>query len=108
MRSLMLVLLALTIVVSLQTVGVGLVAAMLVTPGATASLLTRRLPTMMAVAAAVGVVSSVVGLYLSYYLDVSSGAAIVLTASALFVTAFLFAPRRGVVWRLGSRGPSAA
>ena len=108
MRSLMLVLLALTIVVSLQTVGVGLVAAMLVTPGATASLLTRRLPTMMAVAAAVGVVSSVVGLYLSYYLDVSSGAAIVLTATGLFVTAFLFAPRRGVVWRLGSRGPSAA
>jgi ABC-type Mn2+/Zn2+ transport system permease subunit len=108
MRSLMLVLLALTIVVSLQTVGVGLVAAMLVTPGATASLLTRRLPAMMAVAAAVGVVSSVVGLYLSYYLDVSSGAAIVLTATGLFVTAFLFAPRRGVVWRLGSRGPSAA
>jgi manganese/iron transport system permease protein len=99
MRSLMLVLLALTIVVSLQTVGVGLVAAMLVTPAATASLLTRRLPTMMAVSAAIGALSSVVGLYLSYYLDVASGAAIVLTATALFVVAFLIAPRRGLAWR---------
>lgn len=95
----LLVLLALTIVVSLQTVGVGLVAALLVTPGATASLLTRRLPTMMAAAAVVGVVSSVVGLYLSYYLDVASGAAIVLTATAVFVAAFFLAPRRGLVWR---------
>jgi ABC-type Mn2+/Zn2+ transport system permease subunit len=99
MRSLMLVLLALTIVISLQTVGVGLVAAMLVTPAATASLLTRRLPTMMAVSAAIGALSSVVGLYLSYYLDVASGAAIVLTATALFVVAFLVAPRRGLAWR---------
>jgi len=95
----LLVLLALTIVVSLQTVGVGLVAALLVTPGATASLLTRRLPTMMAVAAVVGVVSSVVGLYLSYYLDVASGAAIVLTATACFVVAFFLAPHRGLLWR---------
>jgi len=95
----LLLLLALTIVVSLQTVGVGLVAALLVTPGATASLLTRRLPAMMAVAAAIGVASSVVGLYLSYYLDVASGAAIVLTATAAFVVAFFFAPRRGLVWR---------
>jgi manganese/iron transport system permease protein len=102
----LLVLLALTIVVSLQTVGVGLVAALLVTPGATASLLTRRLPAMMAVAALVGVLSSVVGLYLSYYLDVASGAAIVLTATALFVAAFFFAPHRGLVWR--RLGPRAA
>ena len=106
MRSLMLVLLALTIVVSLQTVGVGLVAAMLVTPAATASLLTRRLPAMMAVAAGVGALSSVAGLYFSYYLDVASGAAIVLTATCLFVAAFVFAPRRGLAWR--SRGARAA
>jgi manganese/iron transport system permease protein len=95
----LMVLLALTIVVSLQTVGVGLVAALLVTPGATASLLTRRLPAMMAAAAGVGLASSVVGLYLSYYLDVASGAAIVLTATSFFVAAFVFAPRRGLVWR---------
>lgn len=106
MRALMLVLLALTIVVSLQTVGVGLVAAMLVTPAATASLLTRRLPAMMAVSAAVGVVASVAGLYLSYYLDVASGAAIVLVATGCFVVAFFLAPRRGLVWR--ARGPRTA
>jgi len=107
MRSLMLVLLALTIVVSLQTVGVGLVAAMLVTPAATASLLTHRLPAMMAVAALVGVLSSVTGLYVSYYLDVASGAAIVLAATVLFVATFAFAPRRGLVWRGRVRRASA-
>jgi len=107
MRALMLVLLALTIVVSLQTVGVGLVAAMLVTPAATASLLTRRLPAMMAVAALVGVLSSVTGLYVSYYLDVASGAAIVLAATILFVAAFVFAPHRGLVWRGRVRRASA-
>jgi ABC-type Mn2+/Zn2+ transport system permease subunit len=105
-RLVLLVLLALTIVVSLQTVGVGLVAALLVTPGATASLLTRRLPSMMAVAALVGVASSVVGLYASYYLDVASGAAIVLTATACFVVAFVFAPGRGLVWRRSVPQPS--
>lgn len=96
-RNLLLVMLAVTVVISLQTVGVGLVAALLVTPGATAYLLTRRLPAMMAVAALIGALSSVAGLYFSYYLNVASGAAVVLTATALFVLAFLFAPRRGIV-----------
>jgi manganese/iron transport system permease protein len=107
-RTLLLVLLALTVVVSLQTVGVGLVAAMLVTPGATAYLLTRRLSTMMLVAAAVGAVASVVGLYLSYYLNVASGAAVVLTATGFFVVAYLFAPRRGLVVRWARRGHGRA
>jgi ABC-type Mn2+/Zn2+ transport system permease subunit len=98
LRSLMLILLSLTIVVSLQTVGVGLVAAMLVTPGATASLLTRRLPAMMAVSAAIGAFSSIAGLYLSFYISVASGAAVVLIATGIFLVVFLFAPRRGVVW----------
>jgi ABC-type Mn2+/Zn2+ transport system permease subunit len=89
-RSLMLVLLAFTIVISIQSVGVGLVAAMLVTPGATAYLLTRRLPAMMAVAALVGAFSSIVGLYASYYLNIASGAAIVLTATSCFLLAFVF------------------
>jgi manganese/iron transport system permease protein len=89
-RSLMLVLLAFTIVISIQSVGVGLVAAMLVTPGATAYLLTRRLPAMMAVAGLVGAFSSIVGLYASYYLNIASGAAIVLTATGCFLLAFLF------------------
>ena len=99
MRVVMLVLLAITIVVSLQTVGVGLVAALLVTPAATAFLLTRRLPYMMLVAAGLGVISSVAGLYLSYYLNVASGAAVVLTATALFLVAFVAAPGRGVLAR---------
>jgi ABC-type Mn2+/Zn2+ transport system permease subunit len=101
-RILLLVLLALTIVVSIQTVGVGLAAAMLVTPGATAYLLTRRLPSMMALAALFGAAASVIGLYASYYLNIASGAAVVLTATAFFLLAFLFAPQRGLVtqrWR---------
>ena len=101
-RTLLLVLLALTIVVSIQTVGVGLAAAMLVTPGATAYLLTRRLPSMMALSGLIGAVSSVIGLYASYYLNVASGAAVVLTATLFFLLAFLFAPQRGLVtqrWR---------
>jgi manganese/iron transport system permease protein len=103
LRTVLLVLLALTVVVSLQSVGIGLVTAMLVTPGATAYLLTRRLPRMMAIAAGIGALSSVIGLYASYYLDVVSGAAIVLTATAFFLIAFLFAPRRGILWKWGAR-----
>jgi len=99
LRYVMLILLALTVVVSLQTVGVGLVAAMLVTPAATAYLLTRRLARMMAVAAAIGAACSVAGLYLSYYLNVASGAAVVLVATALFLVAFIAAPRRGLISR---------
>ncbi len=104
LRVVLLVLLALTIVVSLQSVGIGLVSAMLVTPAATASLLTRRLPRMMALSAALGAASSVIGLYASYYLNVVSGAAVVLTATAFFLLAFLFAPERGVVWRRSGAG----
>jgi manganese/iron transport system permease protein len=102
LRNLMLILLALTIVVSLQTVGVGLVAAMLVTPGATAYLLTRRLPTMMLIAAIIGAFSSIAGLYVSFYINVASGAAVVLIATAIFLLAFLFAPARGALWRARS------
>ena len=99
LNNLMLVLLALTIVVSLQTVGVGLVAAMLVTPAATAYLLTRRLRTMMLLAAGFGALSSLVGLYISFYANVVSGAAVVLTATLFFLLAFLFAPQKGVAWK---------
>ena len=99
LRMLMLVLLALTVVVSLQTVGVGLAAAMLVTPAATAYLLTRRLLPMMLLAAVLGALSSVVGLYVSYYLNVVSGAAIVLSATLFFLLAWLFNSRTGVLVR---------
>jgi manganese/iron transport system permease protein len=86
---LLLILIALVIVVSLQTVGVALMVAMLVTPAATAYLLTHRLPFMMALAAAIACFSGVVGLYLSYYVRVSSGAAIVLTCTAFFILAWI-------------------
>ncbi len=95
---LLLILIALTVVVSLQTVGVALMVAMLVTPAATAYLLTRRLWHMMIVGAAIGAVSSVAGLYLSFYINVASGAAVVLVCTAFFVLAFLFAPSRGAAW----------
>jgi len=96
-------LIALTIVISLKAVGIVLVVAMLVTPAATAQLLVRRLHLIMAVGAGVGVVSSLVGLYLSYHADVSASAAVVLTATVLFLLTFLFSPRRGI---LGLRRPS--
>jgi ABC-type Mn2+/Zn2+ transport system permease subunit len=99
LRNVMLILLALTIVVSIQTVGVGLVAAMLVTPSATAYLLTRRLAPMMLLSAGLGAFSSVAGLYLSFYVNVASGAAVVLIATGLFVLAFLLAPQRGLMWK---------
>jgi manganese/iron transport system permease protein len=90
LRYAMLLLLALTVVVSLQTVGVGLSSAMLVTPAATAYLLTRRLFPMMMVSALIGALSSIVGLYLSFYLNIVSGASIVLTATLFFLFAFLW------------------
>lgn len=99
LRYLLLILIALTIVVSLQTVGIALMLAMLVTPAAAAQLLTRRLPPMMVTAAAIGVFSNVAGLYLSYYINIASGPAMVLVATAIFALVFLFAPQRGMLWR---------
>jgi len=98
-RILLLVLLALTVVISLQTVGIGLVAAMLVTPAATAYLLTRRLDRMMVLSAALGALASIIGLYISYYANIASGAAVVLVATGFFLLAFLFAPGRGLAWK---------
>jgi manganese/iron transport system permease protein len=89
---LFLTLVAITIVVSLQAVGIILVVAMLVTPAATAQLLTVRFTRLMLVAAGVGISSAVVGLYISYWLDVASGATIVLVQTALFVLAVVFGP----------------
>ena len=82
--SLLIGLIAVSIVVSLQTVGVTLMVAMLITPAATASMLTRRLPRMMAIAMVIAVFSGISGLYLSYYLNLASGAAIVLICTAIF------------------------
>jgi manganese/iron transport system permease protein len=96
LNNLMLGLIAVTVAVSLQTVGVALMVAMLVTPAATAYLLTKRLPVMMALAALFASFSGVVGLYLSYYLSIASGAAIVLTATLLFLLSFLWKKFRSI------------
>jgi manganese/iron transport system permease protein len=98
---LFLALVALTIVVSLQAVGIILVVAMLITPAATAQLLTVRFTRLMVTAALVGILSSVVGLYLSYWLDVASGATIVLVQTAAFLLVLAFGPRGLVARRRG-------
>ncbi len=99
LRGVLLVLIALTVVISMQTVGVGLVAAMLVTPAAAAYLLARRLPAMFLISAAIGAISGASGLLLSYYLNIASGSAIVLFATFIFFLAYLFAPQKGVLTR---------
>lgn len=93
----LLTLIAVAAVVALKAVGIVLVVAMLVTPAATAALLVRRLPHMMAVGALVGLASSVIGLYVSYYASVASGASIVLVATCLFGLAWLVSPRHGLL-----------
>lgn len=94
---LFLLLLALTIVISLQTVGNILVLAMLVTPAATSRLLTDRLPVTIGLSAVIGALSGLVGLYLSYYFGIASGAAVVLVATVIFAVAFLFSPKSGLI-----------
>jgi manganese transport system permease protein len=101
--ALLLTMLALTVVVALQAVGVILVTAMLITPGATAFLLTRRFPRMLAVAAALSVFSSVLGTYLSFHFDTSTGGMIVLCQTGVFALAYLGAPGQGLVARLARR-----
>ena len=99
LESLFLALVALTIVISLQAVGIILVVAMLVTPAATAQLLAVRFGRLMAVAVVVGVGASIVGLYLSYWLDAASGATIVLVETAAFLAALALGPRTGLARR---------
>jgi manganese/iron transport system permease protein len=91
---LLLILIAVTIVVSLQAVGIVLVVAMITTPAATAQLLVKRFGQMIALAALIGVTSSIVGLYVSYALDIASGASIVLTETFAFLVALLIASIR--------------
>lgn len=94
----LMVLLTLVTVASLQTVGVILVVAMLITPAATAFLLTHKLSHMIGLSALFGTISSVVGLFLSNTYNLSSGPVIVLVATVIFLIAFLFSPKQGVIW----------
>lgn len=93
------ILLTLVSVASLQTVGVILVVALLITPASTAYLLTNDLSKMIFLSAAIGAIAAVAGLYFSFAYNLPSGAVIVLAAATMFVLAFLFAPEQGLVWR---------
>lgn len=90
-------LLALTSVVALQAVGVVLVVAMLIVPGATAYLLTDRFQRMLLIAPVISILCAVVGLYSSYYLDTASGGMVVLSQGTVFALVYLFAPRHGLI-----------
>jgi manganese/iron transport system permease protein len=87
---LLLILIAVTIVISLQAVGIVLVVAMITTPAATAQLLVKRFTAMIQVAALIGVLSAIVGLYVSYSLDIASGAAIVILETLIFLSVLVF------------------
>jgi manganese transport system permease protein len=92
-------LLTMVTVASLQTVGIVLVVAMLITPAATAYLLTDRLWVMIYLSAGLGVSASIVGLYFSFTYNLASGASIVLVSTTLFLLAFGFSPKQGILWR---------
>jgi ABC-type Mn2+/Zn2+ transport system permease subunit len=108
LRLLLLVLLAITIVIGVQVVGVALVSAMLVTPAATARFYVRRLHHMMLLAAAIGAASSVTGLYAAWYLQIAPSAAIVLMLMVVFLATFFLAPGKGYLWSLLGRSARAA
>ena len=95
--ALLLGLLALTVVVALQAVGVVLVVALLITPGATAYLLTDRFSRMLWISPLVAAVCGVVGIYVSYYLDTASGGTVVVALGVVFALAYLFSPRHGLI-----------
>lgn len=105
MQYLLPVLVGVTTVAALKTVGIVLVLALLVTPAATAGLLARRLPGILATAVGVALAAIVAGLYLSFHLDIPSGPAIVMVSTGLFLLALIFAPSRGLVvhWRRPGR-----
>jgi manganese transport system permease protein len=97
MGALLLGLLALTVVVALQAVGVVLVVAMLIIPGTTAYLLTDRFRQMLVLAPTLAAACAVVGIYVSFYLDTAPGGMVVLTMGAMFVVVYVFSPRHGLI-----------
>lgn len=97
LRFLFFVLLSASCVAALQTVGAFLVIAMVVTPGATAYLLTDRFPRLLALAVCIGTVTSFVGAYASFFLDGATGGIIICLQTVIFLLAFLFAPKHGML-----------
>lgn len=100
LRILLLVLLAVTVVMGAQAVGVTLIAATLVTPAATARFFVKRLHSMMLLSAFIASMSGLIGMYIAYYQSIAASATIVLTMTAFFILAFFFAPNTGYVWSL--------
>lgn len=99
LETLLLGLLSVTVVVALQAVGIILVVAMVIIPGATAYLLTDRFERMLVISAAVAFVAAVVGVFTSFHLNVSTGGCIVLAQASAFTLAYVFSPKQGVLWR---------
>jgi manganese/iron transport system permease protein len=97
LKALFFTLLSASTVAALQTVGAFLVICMVVTPGATAYLLTDRFPRLLVIAVAIGAVTSFVGAYVSYFLDGATGGIIVVLQTAIFLLAFFFAPKHGMI-----------
>lgn len=97
LKGLFFTLLSACTVAALQTVGAFLVIAMVVTPGATAYLLTDRFPRLIAISVAIGALTSLVGAYVSYFLDGATGGVIVLLQTAVFLAAFVLAPKHGLI-----------
>lgn len=95
----LMIMLTMVTVASLQTVGIVLVVAMLITPAATAYLLTDRLWVMIFLSMGFGVVSAIIGLYFSFTYNLASGACIVLVATVFFALAFTLSPKQGIIWR---------
>ena len=103
LSALLLGVLAVTTVMALQAVGVILVVALLIIPGATAYLLTDRFSRMLVIAPVVAGVSAVVGIFVSFYLDASPGGVVVVTMGVVFAAVYLFSPRHGVLARRARR-----
>jgi manganese/iron transport system permease protein len=108
LQMLLLILLSVTVVVSVQAVGIVLVVAMIVTPSATAYLITDRFGLMMILGGAIGAISAIGGFYLSYYADVPSGGAIVLVATLLFAITAVIGPKRRALRKLATGSPGTA
>ena len=105
LKALFFALLAAATVAALQTVGAFLVVAMIITPGATAYLLTDRFDRLIVIAVAIGAGCSALGAYLSFFLDGATGGLIIVLMTALFLLAFVFAPKHGT---LAARARAAA
>ncbi|MCZ9308865.1 metal ABC transporter permease [Corynebacterium uberis] len=97
LRWVVMVCLALVVVASMQAVGVILVVAMLITPGAIAYLLTRKMNRMLLISPAIAFVCSAVGIWASFWLNVSAGGMIILVQALVFLVVYLFAPREGLI-----------